>query len=387
MKFNLMRFIATLFCLVALLLCISSPVFAGQGCGTNWLGSDSNDKDFYVSKNQNQGASGIGTGVSAASASNSGQSSGAQSLSLTPDKPGPQIAGTTINWTADSGRQETLYKFLLKGPSTEGTLIEKTGWTADNTWTWNTTAMDVGENQVEVRVKYSTHIGSDANGYDQSKAASYVITTQEVKDVTPPAPVDPNPHPKAHTDSPIEKKTTKPRIAPDERPKTIPTNPSGPNMSMPDPTPKPLAVSEDMATDTAAETDAVNVDSSVDESTSELSEPETDVMDLGGKWTVEFEGLGSSLELVMIQTGDRLMGSGTLNKGETKIPVTASGSISRDKMKLDAKTVVGEYVNKIDERYKIDLSKKNGAFSGSYEAYAGEKFTGKGNATASKPGL
>jgi hypothetical protein len=108
---------------------------------------------------------------------------------------------------------------------------------------------------------------------------------------------------------------------------------------------------------------------------------------MGGKWTIKFAGLGSSLELVLIQTGERLMGSGTLNEGKTKIPVTASGSVSRNRLELDVKTVVGDYVNQIDKSYNIKLAKSEGAFSGSYEAYEGEKFLSEGNATAVMPGL
>jgi hypothetical protein len=48
-----------LFSLAALFL-VASPALAGQGCGSNWLGSDNNDQDFWVSKNQNLGSSGFG---------------------------------------------------------------------------------------------------------------------------------------------------------------------------------------------------------------------------------------------------------------------------------------------------------------------------------------
>jgi hypothetical protein len=47
-----------LFSLAALFL-VASPALAGQGCGSNWLGSENNDQDFWVSKNQNLGSSGF----------------------------------------------------------------------------------------------------------------------------------------------------------------------------------------------------------------------------------------------------------------------------------------------------------------------------------------
>ncbi len=390
-----MRSVAILLCLIVWLLCLAYPAFAGQGCGTNWLGSDANDKDFWVSKNQNKGISSPSAGASTASVSTASSSvstatigSGKSSQSsliqdLNSDKQSPQMAGAAIKWTANAtGSQEgALYKFLLKGPSTEGLVVDKTGWISENTWTWNTTPADVGENQIEVRVRSGRYIGSDPNGFDESKSAKYVITTEDVEEVAKPVPVDPNPHPNART-ADASSKATKPRIAPDERPKQLAGgNPNGPNMSMPDPTPKPLVEAEDTAVEDETETvDFPEVDAPV-----EPSEPRT--LDMGGKWTIKFDGLGSSLELVLIQTGERIMGSGTLNEGKTKIPVTASGSVSKNRLELDIKTVVGDYVNQIDKSFNVKLAESDGDFSGSYEAYEGEKFVSEGNATAIEPGL
>ncbi len=436
------RSAAILLCLMAWLFCLTYPALAGQGCGTNWLGSDANDKDFWVSKNQNKGISSPGASVSTAtvgsantgsantnsdntnsdntssdntssanansannnsanigsdnasstniSSGNAGQSSITQGLN--PDKPSPQMAGSVVIWIAGatSSQKGVLYKFLLKGPSTEGMLVDKTSWIPENTWIWNTTAADVGENQIEVRMRSGRYLGSDANGYDESRTAKYIITTETAEeDVETPAPIDPNPHPKSRTaDVAIEKtkttiEKTKPRVAPDERPKQPAGNPNGPNMSMPDPNPKPLVSAED-----------TNVEANVEEEVADFPEVEAPVvqskprvLDMGGKWTVKFEDLGSTLELILIQTGERLMGSGTLSEGKTKIPVTASGSVSRGKLQLEAKTVVGDYVNQIDKSFEMELAESGSAFSGSYEAYEGEKLLSEGNATALKPGL
>ena len=399
---RLMRSAAILLCLIVWLLCLAYPAFAGQGCGTNWLGSDANDKDFWVSKNQNKGISSPSTGVSTATVgstntANIGSTNNANTANigsgksvqssliqdLNPDKQSPQMAGAAITWTANAtGSQEgALYKFLLKGPSTEGLVVDKTGWISENTWTWNTTPADVGENQIEVRVRSGRYIGSDPDGFDESKSAKYVITTEDVEEVAKPVPVDPNPHPEART-ADTSSKATKPRIAPDERPKQLAGgNPNGPNMSMPDPTPKPLVKAEDIVVEDETETvDFPEVDTPF-----EPSEPKA--LDMGGKWTIKFDDLGSSLELVLIQTGERIMGSGTLNEGKTKIPVTASGSVSKNRLELDIKTVVGDYVNQIDKSFNVKLAESDGDFSGSYEAYEGEKFLSEGNATAIEPGL
>lgn len=406
-----LRSAAILLCLTAWLFCLAYPALAGQGCGTNWLGSDANDKDFWVSKNQNKGISSPVVGVSTATvgsantgsadtnsvnnnpdntsnassdntgSANLGQSSMAQGLN--PDKPSPQMAGSVVIWVAGatSSQKGILYKFLLKGPSTEGMLVDKTGWMPENTWIWNTTAADVGENQIEVRMRSGKYLGSDANGYDESRTAKYVITTENAEEVATPAPVDPFPHPKSRTaDVTIEK--TKPRVAPDERPKALPAgNPNGPNMSMPDPTPKPLVSAEDTAVDTTVEEEVVDfpeVDTPVVQSRSRA-------LDMDGKWTINLEGLGSTLELTLFPMGEGFMGSGNLIEGKTKIPVTAIVSVSRDKLQLEAKTVIGDYVNKVDKSFDIELAESGSIFSGSYEAYEGEKFLSEGNATASKP--
>lgn len=299
------------------------------------------------------------------------------------------MAGTVVIWVAGatSSQKGILYKFLLNGPSTEGMLVDKTGWIPENTWVWNTTAADVGENQIEVRMRSGTYLGSDTNGYDESRTAKYVITTENAQEVAKPAPEDPNPHPKAKTaDVTIE--NIKPRVAPDERPKQLAAsgNPNGPNMKMPDPTPQPLATAENEDTsieDTSVEAEAADFPD-VEESP---VQSRSDAQSMGGKWTINLEGIGSTLELILIPTGQGFMGSGNLIEGKTKIPVTASGSVSRDKVQLEAKTVVGDYVNKIDKSFSMELAESGSIFSGSYEAYEGEKLLSEGNATASKPGL
>lgn len=116
-----------------------------------------------------------------------------------------------------------------------------------------------------------------------------------------------------------------------------------------------------------------------------VTEKQAQVADVSGKWFFELQpSLGSYLDLILIQNGDRLMGSGTLNEKNTRIPVTASGSISGDTLELDAKTVVGDYVNQIAKSYQLDLTRINATLQGSYEAYEGDALAEKGNATASR---
>jgi len=372
----------SLFCIIALLFLITYPALAGQGCGTNWMGDTSTDKDFWVSKNQNQGISGSsasGTTPAGASIKTLGaaatKTSGPSLIkSLTPDKPSPQMAGTSITWTAsinDQNKEKLSYNFLLKGPSTSDQFVEQTGWIAANTWTWNSSDKDVGDNHIEVQVKLN-----GSKNIDDNLTASYVVTATNPTNAasSDSSSLSPDSHPTARTGGSIN---NKPRLAPDEQPRLPATNPTGPNMSMPEPNRKPSAATENTVDQQA--------DVQADETSIEEEQPQ--VADLGGKWTIRLEDIGSTLDLVLIQNGETIMGSGTLKEQNTKIPVTASGSVAGNSITLDVKTVVGEFVNKIDKSYDLELVKVERMISGTYDAYSGEDFVGKGNATASRIGL
>ena len=95
---------------------------------------------------------------------------------LRPDKAGAQ-AGQIITWTARAidpePTDQLLYKFWLTGPSTNGQLMDKTGWTPDNTWTWATTLDDVGNNQVEVWVRDGNNAGE--NSFDDKLSKMFMV--------------------------------------------------------------------------------------------------------------------------------------------------------------------------------------------------------------------
>ena len=108
------------------------------------------------------------------------------------------------------------------------------------------------------------------------------------------------------------------------------------------------------------------------------------VMDLGGKWSLRLEAanaeqsIGSALDLILIQTGERLQGYGTLVEGGMDIPATATGSISKDSVSLDVKLV------RQKKDYKLDLALVNDKMEGNYELYESQKLEEDGNATASR---
>jgi hypothetical protein len=168
---------------------------------------------------------------------------------------------------------------------------------------------------------------------------------------------------------------SKPRIAPDEKPRQLTTSTggltTGPNMSMPNPTPESTSqTSAGTTTGTQAQTGSATAESTT--------------MAVEGKWTVKLINAGSTVDLFLIQTGGSIVGYGNLNEQNTKIPLTFKGTVSASTMSLEAQTVVDKYVNKIDKSINLDLVRADKVISGSYEIYSGKDLTGKGNATASR---
>ena len=128
---------------------------------------------------------------------------------LRPDKASAQ-AGQVITWTAMATDPEPadqlLYKFWLTGPSTNGQMVDKTGWISDNTWTWTTTSDDVGNNQVEVWVRDGNNAGE--NSFDDKLSRTFVVESapSEIPVKVPPgipAPGPEVPAPATPTPGPI----------------------------------------------------------------------------------------------------------------------------------------------------------------------------------------
>jgi hypothetical protein len=177
--------------------------------------------------------------------------------------------------------------------------------------------------------------------------------------------------------------SSKPRTPPDERLPT-PSSSSGPNMSMPEPLPKPLAAKNETA---QKGNEALNntANASVSANASVLAPPQPQLLDVSGRWLIK---LGNStdrtLDLIVIQNERGIMASGNLMTDGTEIPVTAHGSLEDKDLYLKVRTVVREYGNQIDKRYDLNLVVGNGSLSGKYKEYSGEKPAGEGRAYASQ---
>ncbi len=139
--------------------------------------------------------------------------------------------------------------------------------------------------------------------------------------------------------------------------------------------------------ETASEGNSSAIDS-IDSTQQKEKENKAPVLDVSGKWKVllgETSETSIPLNLILIQSGERVQGYGSLNEDGVEIPATVMGSVSEDAVSLDAK-LIGGSLNKIDKEYKLGLAKAEDAFTGNYELYVAGKLSEKGNATAVRSG-
>ena len=109
------------------------------------------------------------------------------------------------------------------------------------------------------------------------------------------------------------------------------------------------------------------------------------VIDLAGKWKISMNGGGSeaagrSMDIILIQSADRLQGYGTITEGSSDVTATATGAVSDDRISLEVK------VGSQKKDYRLDLVNEGGRLQGSYELYQAEKLAESGNATVSRSG-
>ncbi|MDD4651194.1 MAG: hypothetical protein PHQ34_03085 [Methanothrix sp.] len=99
-------------------------------------------------------------------------------------------------------------------------------------------------------------------------------------------------------------------------------------------------------------------------------------IDLAGKWMVSLQN--RSIDLILIQSGDRLQGYGTLLEKASDTPATATGTISDEGISLDVKLVQQK------KDYRLDLALVKDGLQGSYQLYEMETLEENGNATATR---
>ena len=109
------------------------------------------------------------------------------------------------------------------------------------------------------------------------------------------------------------------------------------------------------------------------------------IIDLAGKWRMSLNGGGSEaaakiMDIILIQSGDRLQGYGSITEGDSDALATATGAVSEEEISLEVK------VNSQQEDYRLDLVHENGRLQGSYALYQAERLAESGNATAIRAG-
>jgi len=108
--------------------------------------------------------------------------------------------------------------------------------------------------------------------------------------------------------------------------------------------------------------------------------------DISGKWAIKLNDSHSRyLDMILIQSGGKLQGYGSLVAEGITSPLTATGSLSDDGLRLEAKLTQVERTGP-DKKYMIDLGQGTGTFSGGYEEYVGDSLVEKGTVTANRPG-
>ena len=112
---------------------------------------------------------------------------------------------------------------------------------------------------------------------------------------------------------------------------------------------------------------------------------EDPIIDLAGKWRMSLTGGGSEaatkiMDIILIQSGDRLQGYGSITEDDSDALATATGDVSQDEISLEVK------VNSQKEDYRMNLVHEDGRLQGRYEFYQAERLAESGNATASRAG-
>jgi hypothetical protein len=95
---------------------------------------------------------------------------------LFPNWPSPQYVGSWVTWTAlasDPEGDPIQYRYFLRGPSTRGIWMDRTGWSNNNRWVWPTNPTDVGFSEVLVAVRDGNHAGP--SGSDDHDIEDYFI--------------------------------------------------------------------------------------------------------------------------------------------------------------------------------------------------------------------
>lgn len=97
----------------------------------------------------------------------------------------------------------------------------------------------------------------------------------------------------------------------------------------------------------------------------ETAEEAAPLPDLNGKWLLTLNAVNnsSSIDLILIQSGDRVQGYGSLQEGASVMPATITGSLSSEAVSLDVK------VSQPKKDIHLDMTIAESSMQGSYTLY------------------
>ena len=97
-------------------------------------------------------------------------------ISFTADAANPQNVGTRIRWTTETQDPEgdtLFFRYLVKGPQTNGQWKDYSAWIPDKYWSWLTSMFEPGQYQIQVQVRDKYHAGE--NSYDDERIADFTL--------------------------------------------------------------------------------------------------------------------------------------------------------------------------------------------------------------------
>ncbi|HPC89869.1 MAG TPA: hypothetical protein PKY93_06040 [Methanothrix sp.] len=118
-------------------------------------------------------------------------------------------------------------------------------------------------------------------------------------------------------------------------------------------------------------------ENSTQNSTAAGNETAEVVPDLNGRWHLTLNAVNGSraIDLILIQTGERLQGYGTLEQGASDMPATATGSLSSEAVSLDVR------LSQQKKEFRLEMAVVEDDMQGSYGLYIDGDLADSGGVT------
>lgn len=123
----------------------------------------------------------------------------------------PQLAGSTIRWTArakDPEGEPLSFLFQVKGPYTGGSWRTIADWSSENRFVWDTSSYSAGDYEIKVRVEDRSLGEAEKTAYFQLNEPE--PQPREIKEEARPAPVEEQPFAPTIISSPYQEENSYP---------------------------------------------------------------------------------------------------------------------------------------------------------------------------------